>query len=253
MALFDSIVAETGDRFDLTGDQSKSLLSALFGLMTETANGGFDGFASRFRRADSGDAFSSWIQNGENAGISQSQIETAFGAETIAAVADRAGLDYATTVSAMTFLLPQTIDRLTPDGKMPDEIDVRAAINDFSRASNDSAVESATKTVSTGAFDRIGNATEDVGGKEHDMLSGNQISDFAPVGDRFSAAPPVISDDVKNENLDDEFNDESPLKWIVPLIITGLLVALGYAFCGGKAAEHASIFADSDLIKGFII
>ena len=255
MALFDSIITETGERFDLSGDQSKALLASMLGLMNDSKNGGFRGFSSRFSNANLTDTFSSWTTTGENAPISQEQIESALGAETIAAVADRAGLDYATTVSAMAFLLPQTIERLTPDGSIPDEQNLSAAIADFNDESAATVTEanSSASAVSTGAFDRIGNATEDIGGKEHDMMSENRISDFAAVGDRFSGAPAASSDSRLAENLDEEFNDDSPLKWLVPLIITALLIALGFWFCGGKSAQHASINSVFHLIKIFTV
>lgn len=249
MALFDSVIGETGERFDLTGDQSKALLSALLGLMSDSGTGGFSGFSSRLRSANLGDAVSSWTTTGDNAPISKEQIESALGAETVAALADRAGLDYATTVSALTFLLPETIDRLTPNGAVPDEQTLRAAADDLDGDAGDSAngVGNTTSAVSTEVFDRIGNATEDVAGKERDTLSGNRVNESAAVGDRFSAAPAAVSDQRLAENFTDEFSDDSPMKWLVPLILTGLLIALGFWFCGGKpSTPHASINAESD-------
>lgn len=255
MALFDSIIAEIGERFDLTGDRSKALLAALLGLMNDSKTGGLSGFKSRFSNANLSDKFSTWTTIGENAPISKEQIETSLGAETIAAVADRAGLDYETTVSAATFLLPLAIARLTANGKPLDEQNLRDAISEFSDESTDTPIIRSNKTgaISTEAFDRIGNASEDVGGKNHDLMSANRINDFAPIGDRFSAAPAAVSDSRQTENLDDEFNDDSPLKWLVPLIITALLIALGFWFCGGKSAEHASIKTAFHQIKSIIV
>lgn len=243
MAFFDSIIAETGEKFDLTDDQSKALLTALLGLMNDSKTGGFSGLRSRFNNANSGDAFSSSTTNGENAAIAKEQIESAFGAETIAAVADRAGLDYATTVSAMTFLLPRTIDRLTPNGAAPDERKLRSVISELSGESNKSAaaVENPANAVSTNAFDRIGNATEDVGVKNSDMMSDNRINEVGAVGDRFSAASAAVSDDDFAGNLNDEFNDDSPMKWIAPLIITVLLIVLGFWFCGENRRNRQTL------------
>lgn len=248
MSLFESIISETGEKVDLTRDQAKALLSALLGLISDQATGGFSGFTSRLRSANLGDEVSSWTTKGNNAAISKEQIESALGAETIAAVADRAGLDYATTVSATTFLLPQTIERLTANGDIPDEQSLRIAAEDLD---NDSAIgeSNATSRISTEAFDRIGNATEDVAGKEHDMSSANHVNDPAEFTDRFSSAPDGVSDRQAAENYDDEFRDDSPLKWLMPLILTGLLIALGFWFCGKSSASHAGIRAESDFSK----
>ena len=249
MALFDSVTGETSERFDLTNDQSKALLSALLGLISDAETGGFSGFSNRFRSANLGDSFSSWTKTGVNAPVSKEQIESALGAETVAALADRAGLDYATTVSALTFALPETIDRLTPNGAIPDEQSLRAAADELEGDADDSAfvVGNPTGTVSTEAFDRIGNATEDVAGNEHDMMSNSRINEPAAVGDRFSAAPAAISDRQVTGSFTDEFSDDSPMKWIVPLILTGLIVVAGYWFCGkSSSAPHAYINTDSD-------
>lgn len=246
MALFDSIVEETSEKFDLTSDQARALLSALLGLMTDSASGGFSGLIRRFRPADSDEASS--LQTFGGVPLSKEQIESSLGAETIAALADRAGLDYATTVSALTFLLPQTVDRLTPNGKIPDEQTLRAAAEDLTVDPNTPALTgSATNAASADVFDRIGNATEDIGGKESGIMSGSRIDDPATVADRFSAAAVDVSDRRLTENYHDEFNDDSPLKWLVPLIIVALLVVTGFWFCGkSSSAPHASINTDSD-------
>lgn len=256
MAFFDSIIAAAGEKFNVTDDQSKALLAALLGLMADAKNGGFSELASRLRPADSSGAVPASTNSGENANVSKDQIEAILGAETIAALADRAGLDYATTVAAMTFLLPATIARLKSNGAAADEQKLRAAIGELSGDAGESAhnAEIAANKPATEAFDRIGNATENTGGNERDATGGNPLNDSAPIGDRFSGAPVAVSHNAAADNPNDNvFNDDSPLKWIVPLIITALLIALGYSVCGGNPAEHARVFADSDSIKVFII
>lgn len=252
MALFDSIIGKTTERFDLTIDQAKALISASLGLLIDPTTGGFSGFSSRFRNANLSDTVSSWTATGDNTPISKEQIESALGAETIAALADRAGLDYATTVSAMTFLLPQTIDKLTPNGEMPDEKTLRAATDDLDDEANDSAI--GVRNTATEAFDRIGNATEDIAGKGHDMMSGSRISDSASGVDRVSAASVEISDQRLAENYSDEFNDDSPMKWLAPLIIVALLVAGGFWFCGkSSSAPRAKHDADFNFLSAAAI
>ncbi len=63
---------------------------------------------------------------------------------------------------------------------------------------------------------------------------GTAASEFNDPGARISPldarAGNALNDVV---GLDDaEMNDDSPIKWIVPLVILALLIILGYTFCG---------------------
>jgi outer membrane protein OmpA-like peptidoglycan-associated protein/uncharacterized protein YidB (DUF937 family) len=118
MGTFDAILADAGNKFGLTTAKSTSLLSGLLSLITETS-GGLGGFLERFRKAGLSDSVSSWLGGSSPRAISSSTLETAIGSGPINKIAANAGLTASTAASALAFMLPNLIQRLTPGGVIP--------------------------------------------------------------------------------------------------------------------------------------
>ena len=93
MALFDSIIGSSIEKFGLSKESAGGLLAALVGLMADPKNGGFGGFLDKFRNAGLSSAVDSWITTGDNGPLSDTQVESALGAEAIGNFADQAGVD----------------------------------------------------------------------------------------------------------------------------------------------------------------
>ncbi|MCA1626142.1 MAG: YidB family protein, partial [Acidobacteria bacterium] len=173
---------------------------------------------------------SSWVISGANTRISNEQLESALGNEALQNIADRVGTDYETATSATAFMMPHIVDNLTPDGVVPSESDLLSRIGEYTtRTTEIISGVSAANTV-----DRIGTAATNIIDR-----------DRANIGDRMGITDEsqTIEDrtNITVENIDNyDDNDNSPLKWLLPLMILGLLVALGFWFCGGKTEEHKS-------------
>jgi uncharacterized protein YidB (DUF937 family) len=67
-----------------------------------------------------GDVVSSWVGTGANKAISPAQVQTALGSEKVAQFAKQAGVNPSEASSALAAMLPQLVDKLSPDGKLPD-------------------------------------------------------------------------------------------------------------------------------------
>lgn len=114
---------ESGGLANLIGNPQ--ILGALAGLLSTRdssvgGSGGLGGLISAFQQKGLGDMVSSWISTGPNPTISTSQITDVLGSDTIAQFAGKAGMPAAEAGSVLAGLLPQVIDQLTPDGKLPD-------------------------------------------------------------------------------------------------------------------------------------
>jgi uncharacterized protein YidB (DUF937 family) len=81
----------------------------------------------RTRRAFSAEGVrqlvSSWISTGENFPISPAELTQGLGAENVNLIAAQAGVPPETASHQLAELLPSLIDRLTPQGHVPEERD----------------------------------------------------------------------------------------------------------------------------------
>jgi uncharacterized protein YidB (DUF937 family) len=199
MALFDSVISETQEKFEI-GDKADKLLSVLLAMIADEENGGFGGFLQTFKEAGLGDLASSWINTGANMPISYEQTESVFGEETLREMSDEVGLDYQTTTQATAFMTPHIIDELTPNGEIPNERGLLTMIGENLRETG-ADVLPPPETV-----DRVGTAA-----------AADKISS--------PAAQSVAKDYSGNE-------ENSILRILLPLILVGILIAVGYTVCG---------------------
>ena len=82
--------------------------------------GGIEGVMGKLQESGLGDQLSSWIGSGENQAVSPDQIKDALGAEGLDQLAAKTGLDVDDIAGRISTKMPDAIDALTPDGKVPD-------------------------------------------------------------------------------------------------------------------------------------
>jgi outer membrane protein OmpA-like peptidoglycan-associated protein/uncharacterized protein YidB (DUF937 family) len=122
--MFEQLVNEAASRFTLSSASATSLVRAVLSLITDQRSGGFSGFIDLFRRANLGDIVSSWYGGSAVRPISGSQIESALGGTTLDSLGAASGLSRGVVTSALAFLLPKIVARLTPGGVLPSNRDV---------------------------------------------------------------------------------------------------------------------------------
>jgi uncharacterized protein YidB (DUF937 family) len=90
------------------------------------AQGGAQGLGAlvdRLREAGLGEQVDSWVGTGANRPVAPEQLEQAFGADTLAGMAQRLGIGGGAAgggmAAALAALLPQVINGLTPQGRVP--------------------------------------------------------------------------------------------------------------------------------------
>lgn len=106
---------------NLSGGEGKNpLLDIALGLLANPQTGGLQGLMETFRNKGMADTLSSWISTGENQPISAGQILNVLGQNQIRRMANEAGISQEEAASGLADLLPQVIDKLTPNGKLPD-------------------------------------------------------------------------------------------------------------------------------------
>jgi uncharacterized protein YidB (DUF937 family) len=81
--------------------------------------GGLGGLNEQFQTKGFGDRIDTWIGTGKNKDASSGDVTAALGTDVIDELARRTGLSRDQVVNELARVLPKSIDRLTPDGRMP--------------------------------------------------------------------------------------------------------------------------------------
>jgi uncharacterized protein YidB (DUF937 family) len=97
------------------------------------AGGGLGGLLAQMQSAGFGDQARSWVSTGQNMPISPDALGQIFGAGGLEAIARQANLTPEQTSEGLSQLLPEIVDRVTPDGQEPDGDQLGASIDDLLR------------------------------------------------------------------------------------------------------------------------
>jgi uncharacterized protein YidB (DUF937 family) len=105
---------------------SDDWLSGLGGLLGGGAagsilTGGLGELVKRFQQNGQGQVAHSWVGTGRNEPISPRDLEQAVGVDTLDDLARQTGTPRDQLVTELAEQLPQTVDTLTPEGRIPDE------------------------------------------------------------------------------------------------------------------------------------
>lgn len=110
------------------GGGQAALIQAVIGMLMGGNNqgggaaaGGLGGLLEQFQRGGLGDVASSWVSTGQNMPISADQLSNVLGSDVIGQLARSAGMDQGSAAGALSQLLPQLIDGLTPNGQVPQQ------------------------------------------------------------------------------------------------------------------------------------
>ena len=117
MNLFNDVVGKlTGGTG--TGESAPSLAASAFDLLCNR-QGGISGLLQSFQQNGLGHIVSSWIGTGENMPVSSDQIQQVLGNEQVQAFAEKAGIAPEAASSQLAEVLPSIVDKLTPNGQVP--------------------------------------------------------------------------------------------------------------------------------------
>ncbi len=103
------------------GGQNKQtdLMSSIM-FLVGSESGGLNGLISQFKKNGLGDVISSWVGTNKNLPVSSDQIQSVLGNDTVKEMASKLGIDSNALTGQLSNLLPQVVDKLTPEGKVPE-------------------------------------------------------------------------------------------------------------------------------------
>jgi uncharacterized protein YidB (DUF937 family) len=101
-----------------SGAKHPGLIDNVLKLVNDS-KGGLAGLISTFQAKGMGGIISSWVGTGENQPVSGDQVANAIGSEKVDEIAGKLGMSSDKVKAALASVLPVVIDKLTPDGKVP--------------------------------------------------------------------------------------------------------------------------------------
>jgi uncharacterized protein YidB (DUF937 family) len=119
MGLMDEVLAMAGSSGAQQG-QHASALTAIMTYINSPQVGGIAGLQNMFQQGGLGSIVSSWIGNGQNLPVSASQLQNVLHGGALQQAAQQAGMDPSQLTVMMSSLLPHLVDKLSPNGQVPD-------------------------------------------------------------------------------------------------------------------------------------
>jgi uncharacterized protein YidB (DUF937 family) len=114
MGLLDNLAGQV-----LGGNSTQgNLINAVMGLIGNQQAGGLTGLVEQLAGKGLGEIVNSWVSTGKNLPITADQIQHGLGSGTISQIASKVGITPEAVTSQLTQLLPQVVDKLTPNGKI---------------------------------------------------------------------------------------------------------------------------------------
>jgi len=115
------------------GGLSDVLKGGLGGLLAGGAagsvlSGGLGDLLNQFQQKGQGDSANSWVSNGPNKQISPGDLANALGADQIDQLSSQSGMSRDQLLKGLSQYLPDAINHLTPDGRLPNENELSGRI-----------------------------------------------------------------------------------------------------------------------------
>jgi uncharacterized protein YidB (DUF937 family) len=118
VAVLDEILSQLTGKGTEQGAEP-GLLQQVFAVIN-SKGGGLAGLVEAFHNKGLGDIAKSWVGTGENKPVSSGQLDSVFGRERLEELAKKAGFSPDAFKAKLSEYLPQVVDKLTPDGEVPD-------------------------------------------------------------------------------------------------------------------------------------
>ena len=108
MGMFDGV---------LGGIVGASMVSVVNGILEK--HGGLQGVVGEFEKNGLGGTVRSWVGTGPNQPISPDEVHRVLGPDLLKQLAEKSGLSVQELTQKLSQVLPQAVDKMTPNGAVP--------------------------------------------------------------------------------------------------------------------------------------
>ncbi len=124
MGLLDSIAGQVLG--GATSGTQNNLVGEILGMLGGQQSGGLAGLVQQFAGKGLGNIINSWVSTGQNLPITPQQVEHGLGGDVISQLAGKLGIAPGEITQQLSSVLPTVVDKLTPEGKVPEQSDLMA-------------------------------------------------------------------------------------------------------------------------------
>jgi uncharacterized protein YidB (DUF937 family) len=100
------------------GNKENALINAVVSILGNQQSGGLAGLVEQLSGKGLGDIVNSWVSTGKNLPVTPEQLQEGLGDTMVRKIASQAGISTDQVTSQLSKLLPQIVDKLTPNGKI---------------------------------------------------------------------------------------------------------------------------------------
>jgi uncharacterized protein YidB (DUF937 family) len=119
MAVLDEILGQFMGKSETEQAQQSGFLQQVLAIVNNKG-AGLAGLVKAFQEKGLGAIAKSWVGTGDNQPVSAQQLESVFGRDQLEELATKAGISLSAFKSKLSELLPMVVDKLTPNGQVPD-------------------------------------------------------------------------------------------------------------------------------------
>jgi uncharacterized protein YidB (DUF937 family) len=101
----------------LGGIVGAGMVSVVNGIIEQ--HGGLQGVVNQFETNGLGATVRSWVGTGPNQAISPEEVRRALGPDLLLQLSQKSGVSVEELTRKLSHVLPQAVDKLTPDGSIP--------------------------------------------------------------------------------------------------------------------------------------
>lgn len=103
----------------VAGYQNRDKIGEFVKGLSGQQTGGLGDLVDQFKKKGMGEVADSWIGKGENKPVSEAQVGETLGPDLIDTLVKQTGLSREELISRLSKILPQAVDKMTPDGQVP--------------------------------------------------------------------------------------------------------------------------------------
>jgi uncharacterized protein YidB (DUF937 family) len=120
MGLLDGVIGNVLNNLGTDGAQAggNSMMQLVMGLLQQ--QGGLGGLVEKLSQSGLSQQAASWVGSGANLPVSAEQIGQALGSGPLADLAAKFGLNPQEITGSLSQHLPEVVNQLTPEGRLPD-------------------------------------------------------------------------------------------------------------------------------------